>query len=456
MGCGWSRRGRLSHILTMVDNQKYEQVLEGLYGRLQAFHRVGGCAYKPGLGTTRALSAAFGNPHDKFATIHVGGTNGKGSTAHLLASVLTCAGYRTGLYTSPHLVDFNERIRIDGQPISHDDVVDFVQRWENMHLNCSPSFFELATIMAFDYFARQQVDVAVIEVGLGGRLDSTNIINPLLSVITNISLDHTAILGDSEPAIAREKAGIIKPRVPVVIGECNGLTRPVFEECAQAQDSPVIFATDNPEVISSVVENDTLRLYTAGWGHIDDALTGDCQHANANTVLTALRVLSEHHMNISADAVKDGFARVCDLTGLAGRWMTLSDEPRVICDTGHNPGAWRYLSPRLTDIAAKTDLKVVLGFVGDKDFGHIIPTLPADATYYFVTPSTPRAESSHTLCLLAKEAGLDALCFDSVEQGYEQALADSGKGSVIFVGGSTFVVADLINALRKRDFSAKL
>ncbi|MBO5054021.1 MAG: bifunctional folylpolyglutamate synthase/dihydrofolate synthase [Muribaculaceae bacterium] len=426
---------------------EYNLVLEDLYGRLQAFHRVGSAAYKPGLDTAHILAEAFGNPHHRFKTIHVGGTNGKGSTAHLLAAILSAAGYRTGLYTSPHLVDFNERIRVDGRPIPHEKVINFIRRWEQIRPDCDPSFFELSTIMAFDYFAACEVDVAVIEVGLGGRLDTTNIITPELSIITNISLDHTSILGNTISAIAREKAGIFKNGVPALVGEADEDSRRVFETVAGEVRSPLTFAQDSPQVLSHEIKNDILVLDTRSWGTLDDQLTGDCQNLNANTVLKAIDILISHGWKISPEAVCNGLANVCNLTGLMGRWMKLQSEPTVICDTGHNPGAWQYLTARLGDIARDRTLHIVLGFVGDKDYRHIIPTLPSGARYYMVTSSTPRAVTGKELCAIAREAGLEAQAYDSVIEGYEQAIAHAATDDTIFVGGSTFVVADLLKCI---------
>lgn len=428
------------------NEKQYQQVLERLYNRLPAFHRVGATAYKPGLETARELSAAFGDPHRRFKSVHVGGTNGKGSTAHTLAAILTSAGYRTGLYTSPHLVDFAERIRVDGQPINHDYVVDFVRDWEGKALDCDPSFFELATVMAMDYFAHCGVDIAVIEVGLGGRLDTTNIITPELAVVTNVSLDHTALLGDTVEAIAAEKAGIFKPGVPALVGESDASCRLVFQAQADRVGCQLTFAQDEPEVVSALDVDGYLKIKSRKWGEVDYQLVGDCQKLNANTVLKAVNIMVDRGWDITADAVRRGMSHVCDMTGLMGRWMKLSADPVVFCDTGHNPGAWQYLAPRLEAIARECPLKVVLGFVGDKDFRTIIPSLPRQAEYYMVTASTPRAESADVLTQVARSAGLKADAYDSVEKGYHQAADDGAaeKNSVIFVGGSTFVVADLL------------
>lgn len=302
----------------METDIRYNKALEMLEGYFTAFHKVGSDAYKPGLERSQALDAALGYPSRKFASVHVAGTNGKGSTACTLAAVLTSAGYRTGLYTSPHLVDFRERIRVDGAMIDKSFVADFMESYASQPADMpQPSYFELVTAMAFCYFASRNVDVAIIETGLGGRLDSTNILNPGLSIITNISLDHMALLGDTPEAIAAEKAGIIKPNVPVVIGEASGSVRDVFRNAAAAKGSPAIFACDNPLFTSAVSDGDTMLYKDTPWGDIRGQLTGDCQKLNTATVLNALVVLSEH-FDISPDAVRNGFADVCSLSGLAG------------------------------------------------------------------------------------------------------------------------------------------
>ncbi len=314
----------------------YQQTLDWLFTQTPMFHRVGSAAYKPGLERTLELSAAFGSPHHDLRCIHVAGTNGKGSTASLIASVLTSAGYRTGLFTSPHLVDFRERIRIDGEMIGRDEVTGFVDTFRERCPGMEPSFFELTTVMAFDYFARRGVDYAVIEVGLGGRLDSTNIIRPELSVITNISLDHTSLLGDTPAAIAAEKAGIIKAGVPVVIGRAEGDVRQVFADRAAAVGAPIEFACDEP-LVSAVCRADRNEYHAAAMGDFVCELSGECQAENANTVLHALR-----HLPVGPDAIRTGFASVGALTGLRGRWTILRRDPVVIYDTGHNPGGWQY------------------------------------------------------------------------------------------------------------------
>lgn len=424
----------------------YEQVIEFLYTQLPMFQSQGPGAYKPGLDTARMLDAAFGHPHQSFRSIHIAGTNGKGSTAHTIASVLQAQGLKVGLYTSPHLVDFRERIRVDGQMISREAVVDFVERYRGMQLPCSPSFFELTTIMAFDYFARMGVDVAVVETGLGGRLDTTNIISPILSVITNISLDHVALLGDTEEQIAAEKAGIIKPGVPVVIGEADGAVRQVFDRAAKEKESEIIFAQDYP--LGSVTTS-AGTMYSIEPGGKPVALydlQGDYQQANARTVMAALRTLRSA-MPISDGAIIQGFSTVQQSTGLAGRWMQVQTEPfAVITDTGHNVGAWRWLGPKLREIAAGAGaLRMVVGFVNDKDVSHIFDSMPREAEYYFVTPSVARGRDSRQLLALAQEKGFTRCrAYATVAEGFAAASAEAAPGDTIYVGGSTFVVADYL------------
>lgn len=437
----------------------YDEVIDYLYTQLPMFQNSGPGAYKPGLTTARILAGAFGNPQQKFRTIHVAGTNGKGSVTHTIASVLQAAGLKVGLYTSPHLLDFRERIRINGEMISRAEVMDFVERFMGMNLDCHPSFFELITVMAFDHFVRHEVDIAVIEVGLGGRLDTTNIITPLLSVITNISLDHVALLGDTEVQIAREKAGIIKPGVPVVIGEAEGEVRGVFQEVAAQVKAPIIFAQDS----QIAFDGKAYSIEPAGPCVAEFDLKGDYQRPNANTLMAVLRELRRLVPISDADIIA-GFATVTSATGLAGRWQTVADAPvRVVCDTGHNIGAWRILGPRLDSEAKNTGtLRMVIGFVNDKDVSHIFDFMPKGAKYYFVTPSVTRGLDASKLLDISKDKGLkDVQVFGSVADGFEVAYADALSGDMIFVGGSTFVVADFMQhtsgrwSIPERHFSKK-
>lgn len=428
----------------------YKETLDYLYGQVPMFQNLGAGAYKPGLDTTEALSRHWGDPHKRLrATIHVGGTNGKGSTAHTLAAILQSAGYKTGLYTSPHLVDFRERIRIDGTPIAEEAVTRFVEEYmaEPSLTALHPTFFELTTIMALDWFARKDVDVAVIEVGLGGRLDCTNIITPVVSVITNISLDHTALLGHTEPEIAVEKAGIIKAGVPAVIGNAAGEVRKVFADKAAAVGAPLTVASEH-RYFTEAVHNDTRIEYRGtAWGDIEGELCGECQTENTSTILAALEVLKDSFPGIDAAAVRRGFGSVCELTGLSGRWMTVEESPvRIICDTGHNIGGWRWLGKTLRDIAAHSRLHMVLGFVNDKDVDAIMQQMPTGASYHFATPSVKRGRPAAETAAAAAAHGLHGSCHDTVADAVAAARASAAEGDTIFVGGSTFVVADLLTA----------
>lgn len=423
---------------------RYNEVTEWLFNQVPMFQNMGAGAYKPGLERVLALSEAFGNPHKEIKTIHIAGTNGKGSTASQIAAVLSSAGLRTGLFTSPHLVDFRERIRVNGEMIPQQAVVDFIDRYREKYTDLEPSFFELTTVMAFEWFKRCGVDVAVIETGLGGRLDSTNIITPLVSVITNISLDHTALLGDTPEAIAGEKAGIIKPGVPVVIGRAEGSVRDVFDRAARAADAPVIYTSDSPLYASYSTDGDSIIYSGTPWGTLVSPLAGDCQPENMATVLATLSLLP---FDLVPDAVRRGIAEVTSLTGLMGRWTILSGSPRVICDTGHNPGGWDYLGPRLSNIAASSRLHVVLGFVNDKDIAHILDRLPSGAIYYFATPSVKRGRPASEVKEIAEAFHLHGTAYGSVPEAYAAALAAASETDTVFVGGSTFVVADLLTSL---------
>lgn len=428
--------------------EEYYEAIEFLYTSMPMFQRVGASAYKPGLDTVMLLDEKFGNPHYRYKSIHIAGTNGKGSTAHTLAAILQSAGYRVGLYTSPHLVDFRERIRVNGEMISHEAVVDFVKRYQAMSLNCHPSFFELTMTMAFEYFAKENVDIAVIETGLGGRLDSTNIITPILSIITNISFDHTAFLGDSLETIACEKAGIIKPTIPVVIGEAQGCVRDVFLQKATEQQAPIFFAEDNMTFDSIETLGNGLLYCATPYGDIVGELMGDCQPKNAATVITAVSQLAKCGIEVSTMAVKEGFANVGKLTGLMGRWMTLQHKPHVVCDTGHNVGGWEYLSRRLKSIEGT--LHMVIGFVNDKDVSHILEMMPKTAKYYFTNASVERAMPASKLAEIASQCGLNGDVFLTVADAYNAALLTSSASNTIFIGGSTFVVADLLSYVQMK------
>lgn len=406
----------------------YQHTLEYLYNSVPMFQQVGSSAYKEGLENTLALDEHFGHPHRNFRTIHVAGTNGKGSCSHTLAAILQEAGYRTGLYTSPHLVDFRERIRVNGQPIPEEYVIRFVEEERSFFEPLSPSFFELTTAMAFRYFADQKVDVAIIEVGLGGRLDCTNIIRPDLCIITNISFDHTQFLGSTLAQIASEKAGIIKQGIPVVIGESTPETRPVFAEKAQVVQAPICFAEDHvPEEYSDM----------------DYELKGLYQEKNRRTLLTALPLLKKAGYHLSEQAIRNGFAHVCELTGLMGRWQKLQDAPTLICDTGHNVGGITYIAEQLKQQTYRK-LHIVMGMVNDKDIRGVLALLPRDADYYFTKASVKRALPEAELARLANAAGLQGECYPDVPTAVRAAQEKSLPEDFIFVGGSSFIVADLL------------
>lgn len=425
----------------------YEQQIEELFNRFPMYQQVGAGAYKPGLDNALALDAYFGHPHRLFKSIHIAGTNGKGSTSHLLASILACNGYKVGLYTSPHLTDFRERIRTNGEMIPREAVSAFLEQHADAALPLRPSFFELTTFMAFDYFASQKVDVAVIEVGLGGRLDTTNIITPVLSIITNISLDHVQMLGHSLPEIAREKAGIIKPGIPVITGEAEGEVKKVFDETARACSSPIYYA-DEHRMWDKAVRHNGGWLYSGTYaGDVWEELGGEYQLKNAATVLAAAEQLRRTGMEISDEAIREGFAHVVARTGLRGRWQRVATHPTVICDTGHNTGGMQYIARQLHDTPHKT-LRIVLGMVNDKDVTGVISLFPTDAVYYFTQASVKRAMPAEEIARTGAAQGLQGKAYPSVEAAYRTALTESDADDLIFVGGSTFVVADFLNAIK--------
>lgn len=426
----------------------YDETLRYLYASAPLFQQIGAGAYKEGLETTRTLDAHFGHPHRKYLTIHIGGTNGKGTCSHSVAAVLQTAGYRVGLYTSPHLVDFRERIRVDGVPMPEAYVVDFVARERSFFEPLRPSFFELTTAMAFKYFADAAVDIAIVEVGLGGRLDCTNIVQPVLSVVTNISLDHTQFLGHTLAAIAGEKAGIFKAGTPAVVGEVTPETRPVFTDAAARVGASLVFAEDAPEVLAvSRDAADEWRFESRTFGSVRSSLTGAYQERNMNTLLTALRELGRAGVRFSADDVRAGLGQVQATTGLRGRWETLRQSPTVVCDTGHNVGAWQYLAPQLRAQRCRR-LRVVFGMAGDKDVRSVLALLPRDAAYYFTQASVRRALPAADLLREAEACGLAGAAYPTVASAYTQALADADADDFLFVGGSSFVVADLLAFLQ--------
>ena len=426
----------------------YSETIHYLFNVTPLFQNLGAGAYKPGLRTTEALDEHFEHPHHRFRSIHVAGTNGKGSCSHTIAAILQAAGYKVGLFTSPHLLDFRERIRINGIMIPEQYVIDFVEKEKSFFEPLHPSFFEITTAMAFKYFAEEHVDVAVIEVGLGGRLDCTNIIKPELSIITNISFDHQQFLGNTLTEIAGEKAGIIKRDIPVIIGETVPETQLVFKEKAKTVDTRIIFAEDAPIVLKSFVNGKNFRVYnTTIYGEIFGALTGDCQDKNTNTILTAITHLD--CFKIPLQAILRGFAEVCETTGLMGRWQYIQKNPTVVCDTGHNMGGWKYLGERLTKISQEQTLKIVFGMANDKDIDGVLEILPKTAQYYWAHASVDRALTESQLEGIAAKYALRGKKFTTVEAAYKQALLEASANDFIFVGGSNFVVSDLLSYLNR-------
>lgn len=426
----------------------YQETLHYLFTSAPLFQHVGKDAYKEGLENTHTLDTYFGHPHRSFRTIHVAGTNGKGSCSHTLAAILQSAGYRTGLYTSPHLVDFRERIRINGEPIPESYVIDFVEKYRDFFEPLHPSFFELTTAMAFRYFADSQVDVAVIEVGLGGRLDCTNIIRPDLCVITNISFDHIQFLGDTLEKIAAEKAGIIKSDIPVVVGETTVETKPVFLRKAQEVGAPIIFAEEEHLLLSHTRTIDGQYLYqTVDYADLKGELGGLCQLKNTNTLLSAIRQLKVRGYALTDETVREGFAGVCELTGLMGRWQKVGSCPTVICDTGHNVGGISYIVEQLA-LQTYDRLHIVMGMVNDKDISGVLAMLPRKASYYFTQASVQRALPAGRVKELANKFGLEGEAYPDVSSALAAAKAAATDKDLIFVGGSSFIVADLLSSMK--------
>lgn len=430
----------------MKQIETYPEAVEYLYTNLPMFQRVGAVAYKKDLTNTLALCEALGNPQYKFKSIHVAGTNGKGSSSHMLASILQEAGYKTGMYTSPHLKDYTERIRINGQTIEQQFVVDFLNRIQLGIESIKPSFFEIAVTMAFDYFASQHVDIAVIEVGLGGRLDSTNVIKPEVSLITNIGWDHMDILGDTLPKIAYEKAGIIKQQVPVVISQRQEETTEVFKHKAELEDTALCFAEDFYRVVWK--SNSPFDGFTAYWNdnfffdtdHF--GLGGLYQHWNLQGVLMTAELLNEQGFVLPIHSIKRGIERVIPNTGLRGRWQRLQENPTVICDTGHNKDGIEQVVVQLKTLSYKT-LHIVIGMVREKDAMSVLKLLPTEAKYYFCQASIPRAEDARILAEKAFNLGLKGEVIPNVNEAIAAAKRNAAKDDLIFIGGSTFVVAEI-------------
>ena len=425
----------------------YQETIEYLYQQLPVFHRIGKKAFKADLTNTLKLCKHLDNPQVKFKTVHIAGTNGKGSSSHFLASILQSAGYKTGLYTSPHLKSFTERIRINGVPIPENEVISFVKKNKNFLEELKPSFFEMSVGMAFEYFAREQVDIAIIEVGLGGRLDSTNIITPLLSLITNISFDHTDILGDTLPKIAFEKAGIIKANIPVIISEKKSETEQVFIDKAYAENAPIYFAedyfrVDEFEEKNLLLEMNILDLSNNRNLKIESQLVGEYQTKNILGVLKSIDILNQMNFAVSSSAIFEGIKTVISQTGLQGRWQVLSRSPLLICDTAHNVAGISQVIQSLQKIKFNK-LWMVLGFVSDKDISGILELMPKEAKYIFCEANIPRALNSKELLNQANKFGLVGEDIPNVNDAISFAISKANVNDLIFVGGSTFVVAEI-------------
>ena len=421
----------------------YSETIQYLYDRLPVFHHVGSAAYKPGLDNTIQLMNALQNPHKQYRTIHIAGTNGKGSVSNFLAAILQSAGYKVGLYTSPHLVDFGERIRVNGSMIDEQYVVDFVGNNTTLFDIIQPSFFEATMAMAFNYFADCKADIAIIEVGLGGRLDSTNIIEPELSIITNISFDHVGFLGDTLDKIATEKAGIIKRNIPVVIGEVIDETRPTFEGKANLENAPLIFAEEQISVTFDSYIEAKMKVKISDNKVYISGLAGNYQLKNIATVLTAVQELNKQNFSITEDKIAQGLEFVTEITGLNGRWQVLRQKPLIIADTGHNVAGIQCVMNQLASMTFKK-LRVVIGMVNDKDISSVLALLPKDAVYYFTQANIIRALPAKELEEKAKSYGLNGMVYNSVEEAITSSISDSNKEDLIFIGGSNFIVGEAL------------
>ncbi len=423
--------------------ESFQQTLDYLYSRLPMYQRVGAVAYKNDLTNTIALCEALGNPERKFKSIHVAGTNGKGSSAHMLAAVLQSAGYKTGLYTSPHLKNFTERIKINGTEVPPTFVTDFVNRIKLTLEKIEPSFFETTVAMAFDYFVKEKVDIAVIEVGLGGRLDSTNVIVPEVSLITNISYDHTDLLGDTLPKIAAEKAGIIKPGVPVIVSERQAETENVFLTKATTEKSPIRFASDEYQI--NTLRNGAFEVRMGTHSNVYHLeLTGDYQQKNLAGVLAAIDELRKKDFKIADQDISLGLRNTVTLTQLKGRWQKLRDRPLTICDTGHNAAGVKEVLSQISKLRFQK-LHIVWGMVKDKDPGRVLSLLPPEARYYFCQAKIPRALPATDLKEKAKSYRLEGEAVEDVNEAIEKAQLNCTPEDLIFIGGSTFVVAEIEN-----------
>ena len=432
----------------------YEEVIDYLFSALPMYQRIGAAAYKTDITNTVKLMDALGNPHNSFKTIHVAGTNGKGSVSHLLASILQKSGLKVGLYTSPHLLDFRERIRINGQMIPKENVVQFVENHQDTLNEIQPSFFEMTVGMAFEYFANEKIDIAVVEVGMGGRLDSTNIISPDLSVITNIGFDHTQFLGNTLEAIAGEKAGIIKPSTPVVVGETQTETSSVFLEKARKENAPITFADQEFKLTNIVETADSLIVDIVSkdgnivYKSLKSALTGAYQQKNIITVIEAVKWLQKLNYQISTENIYDAFENVISLTGFMGRWQVISKNPLVVCETAHNKDGISYLHQKLKTLNFNK-LHIIYGCVNDKDYDTIMDLMPKDATYYFCKPSVPRGLDVEVMRKAATKHGLIGVAYSSISEALQSAKNQANNDDLILVTGSIFLVADALREFKE-------
>lgn len=422
----------------------YQATLDFLFSQLPMFQNQGSKAYHNKLDKSLALDAYFQQPHKKYQTIHVGGTNGKGSVSHLIASVLQSAGYKVGLYTSPHLKDFRERIKVNGEPCSKDFVVDFVAKHSEIIEKLHPSFFEMTVAMAFEYFAQEKIDVAVVEVGLGGRLDSTNIISPVLSVITNISKDHTAMLGNTLEEIATEKAGIIKAQTPVVIGEYQEKVAKIFTKKARQENAPLLFADKEHQLKNISPTNTALRFDWGDSKQLQSPLRTAYQWKNLNTALSALQLLQEQAIfSISEDALREGLRNVVKQTQFFGRWQIINTAPLTICETAHNQAGIRMAMKELESLDFKV-LHLILGVSNDKDLSGVLPLFPKKASYYFTQANVQRALPAKQLQKQAEALGLQGHVYSDVATALACAQKQATLEDVIYIGGSIFIVAEAI------------
>ncbi len=427
----------------------YPRTLQFLYSQLPMYQRMGKAAYKANLDNTLALDDYFGNPHKQFRSIHVAGTNGKGSVSHILASILQEAGFKVGLYTSPHLKDFRERIKINGSEIPEKSVVDFVGNNMEIIEKIKPSFFEMTVAMAFYYFAEKKVDVAVVEVGLGGRLDSTNILQPLLSIITNIGYDHMEFLGNTIPKIAKEKAGIIKHGIPVVVGETQKETRDIFLKTASSKNARIFFADSYYKADYSLLTLDNYQLLNVyqnnklEYSNLKTDLLGSYQRKNVIIALKAVDVVADQGLNMNREQIYAGLSKVILNTGFFGRWQIIDTDPFVICDTGHNREGLAEVFRQIGNMAYK-QLHIIFGVVNDKDLNSILVLLPKDAQYYFTKAGIPRAMDENQLSMEAGKRGINGKAYPTVSMALKSAKSQASGDDLIFVGGSTFVVAEVI------------